>query len=234
MTVPTDPFNFTNGTVADADQVDARFLPLYTALTGALDVDNLLAAVKQKLGLSDAGVVRRGSSIIPTSEVRTNTAFGLMTTPDRVQSLVLPTAGLIHVAYQATWKESVDAAAAADIFVGANQLKTSRAGAVLAPTTLAAFIGGGTADRFCSLATGHQGLLSNQGNAALPGNYTGDVTTGQVVGGGTIGAGIGNVRFGWVSIFAAAGTYDVSVQFKSTSGSVTVQDRKLWVRTEAF
>lgn len=47
MPVPSDPFNFTNGAVADAEQVDARFAPLYAALDGALDHTN--AAVPKGL-----------------------------------------------------------------------------------------------------------------------------------------------------------------------------------------
>lgn len=39
--VPTDPFNFINGATADAEQVDARFAPLYAALAGALDDSNV-------------------------------------------------------------------------------------------------------------------------------------------------------------------------------------------------
>ena len=35
-------------------------------------------------------------------------------------------------------------------------------------------------------------------------------------------------------VFAAAGTYDISVQFKASSGSVTVKNRKLWVWTMGF
>lgn len=45
MPVPADPFDFVNQTVADAEQVDARFAPLYAALDGALDESNL--AVKR-------------------------------------------------------------------------------------------------------------------------------------------------------------------------------------------
>ena len=41
MPVPTDPYNFTNGTPADAEQVDARFALLYAALNGALDASNM-------------------------------------------------------------------------------------------------------------------------------------------------------------------------------------------------
>lgn len=32
----------------------------------------------------------------------------------------------------------------------------------------------------------------------------------------------------------AAGTYDVSVQFKASSGSVTVKERKLWIVSMGF
>ncbi len=38
--IPTDPYNFSAGAVADAEQVDARFAPLYAALNGALDQTN--------------------------------------------------------------------------------------------------------------------------------------------------------------------------------------------------
>lgn len=41
-------------------------------------------------------------------------------------------------------------------------------------------------------------------------------------------------QFGFVVLFAAAGTYDVSVQFKSSSGTVTAKERKLWVWTMGF
>jgi hypothetical protein len=49
MPVPTDPFNFTNGTTADADQVDARFAALYATLAGGLDLTNLAVSLKNGL-----------------------------------------------------------------------------------------------------------------------------------------------------------------------------------------
>jgi hypothetical protein len=61
------------------------------------------------------------------------------------------------------------------------------------------------------------GLVSVAGT----GNTT-EVTTGQVV--GVVGS-----WGGFAVVFAAAGTYDVSVQFKSSVGSVTVKNRHLWV-----
>lgn len=42
MALPTDPYNFTNGATADAEEVDARFAALYAALAaGGLDAEAL-------------------------------------------------------------------------------------------------------------------------------------------------------------------------------------------------
>jgi hypothetical protein len=185
-----------------------------------LSAESLTSAVSAALGLNQNGAIRRGKSIIATSETRTNAAYGLMPTPDRVQNIVLPTDGLIYVAYQATWQESGSGAAAADIFIGGNQLKVT---SDPAPAPLPATIG--IANIFKSLATGSQGLQSNGG--AVP--FTGDVTTGQVVGDAA------TTDMGACVIFAAAGTYDISVQYRANSGqTVTTKNRKLWVWTMGF
>lgn len=83
--------------------------------------------VAAKLGLSQTGDVRRGKSIIATEESRTNTSYGLLATPDRVQSVVLPTDGLLRVTFSALWKEASLGAARAAIFVGGSQLKVDAA-----------------------------------------------------------------------------------------------------------
>lgn len=41
MAVPVDPYTFTNGTVADGLEVNARFNPLYSVLNGGLDSTNM-------------------------------------------------------------------------------------------------------------------------------------------------------------------------------------------------
>lgn len=204
-------------------------------------------------GFNADSVVRRGKVNIATAESRTNTAYGLLTTPDRVQNVVLPTDGLICVGYQATWQESVNGAALASIFVGANQLKAASS-ALSAPVTsrTEASIGSGTTAKDVVLGSHQMGLASlmlDANDAAAA--YTGDVTTGQVIGGGleigynfptTVKDGSNvnqtlttySIVGGPCFIFAAAGTYDISVQFKSTSGSVTVKNRRLWVWTINF
>lgn len=196
--------------------------------------------------IDNANLVRSfGKSIISTTETRTNAAYGLLATPDRVQSVVLPAGGLIAVAFQATWQESVAGAASAAIFVGANQLKV--AGTPLGPVVQAAVIGGELAGGDEALGSFGGGLCSTWFDSGASA-YGGDVTTGQVVGLAAGGTGIatsyngtrvqtpatGGNFAGPCYISAAAGTYDISVQFKASSGIVTVKNRKLWVWTLGF
>lgn len=203
--------------VAAVNNVDAAQI-----VDGTITATELAAAVADALGVNTA-TIRRGKSIIAATETRTNAAYGLMTTPDRVQNVVLPTDGLIYVAYQATWQESVNSASRAAIFVGANQLKLAD-GTLTAPQVQEASNGSGTASIDKPLSTSPRGLTgSGVGGGTV---YGGDVTTGQVVG--------QDFATGICVLFAAAGTYDISVQFKSTSGSVTVKNRRLWVWTLGF
>jgi hypothetical protein len=190
-------------------------------------------------GFTGGSDVRRGKSIIATTESRSSASYGLLTTPDRVQNVILDTDGLILVAFQATWQESVDGAAHAAIFLGANQLKYTTVDNA-SPSAQEASIAGGatTVAKDMVLASCDFGLKSNDGYGSPSGaTYAGDVTTGQVVGGGrgiTTGGAMQFGRFGACHIFAAAGTYDISVQFKASSGSVTAKNRKLWVWTLGF
>lgn len=174
-------------------------------------------------GVSDSTVVRRGTSIIVTEEARTNVAYGLQTTPDRVQSVVLPTNGLIFVAYEALWKSSISSAGAGAIFLGANQVKTQQVGGAL--INLETFTR--QANLYQPLSSTNIGLVSVTSGTSTQS----DTTTGQAV--GFIDAS-GQPWGGFTVIFAAAGTYDVSIQFRATSGSVTVKERKLWVWTMGF
>lgn len=221
MTVPSDPYNFTNGATADGDQVDARFAPLYAALNGALDVDNVLDAVLEKMSLNDGATIRRGKSIIVTSESRTNTAYGTLTTPDQVANVVVPANALLAVYYHATWEQSASTAARAAIFLGSNQVKLATAAGSAAVQEASI---GGTTSPDVLMGTYGGGLIS-----MTAGFYTGDVTTGQIVGGAWA-----TQSPGFAMIFVAAGTYTVSVQFKASAGSVTVKNRKLFVSTVAF
>lgn len=193
---------------------------------GTLTADELRAAELAALGLNSTGVVRRGKANIAAAEARVNTVYGLMPTPDVVTGLVLPTDGLIVVGYQALWQNSVASAGRAAIFIGPTQLKVAPAsgGAGGAPIIQEA-TGNATVNIDAALATD----IANNGlaGAAATANTT-EVTTGQA-----ISRGSGN-NGGPIYVFAAAGTYDVSVQFKSASGSVTAKNRHLWAMAIGF
>ena len=197
----------------------------------------------------DARPKRRGKSIISATETSTSAGYGLLTTPDVVRSVVLPTDGLLKIWYQALWKTDSPGSgnARASIFIGSNQLKVGENDG--APKTQAATSFG---DKYRNLHTSPAGLIGFDASTT----DTTDVTTGQVVGslavawsveiGGsvrTVGSGAwgatsaagANVPFGGpVYIFAAAGTYDISVQFKTSAGTISVKNRKLWVQSIDF
>ncbi|MBJ7348666.1 MAG: hypothetical protein JHC87_08875 [Thermoleophilaceae bacterium] len=198
--------------------------------------EKLTDGVLSKLGLTDTEAVRRGKSIVATTEARSNTAFGLMTTPDRVQGITLPADGLISVAFQAIWQESVANAATAAIFIGPNELVINSAQNTAPSTGFASQATlGGTAGRDSVLATYPMGLSGWDGQGAMASGNSGDATTGQALGGGAkLGTGSNAKAGGICTIFAAAGTYDISIQFKASSGSVTAKNRKLWVWTTSF
>lgn len=167
-------------------------------------------------------ITRRGKSIIAAEESHSSVSYGLLHTPDRVRNVTLPTDGLIIVAYQALVKSDSVAAQAA-IFLGPNQVKAANPGFV--PGGQSALEPGLSPDVYKPLGTFGGGLQMAPANTD-----TGTaVTTGQIVGGV-----VGGSNGGLCALFAAPGTYDVSIQFRSSSGTVTVKDRKLWVWTVGF
>jgi hypothetical protein len=240
----------TDDALRSADNVQAQ-----AAAATQVEVGSVGGAAGVALGLSAdttltrtaAGVMRTngafssgGKSIIATSEARSNTAYGTLTTPDTV-TVTMPTDGLIAVGYQATWQESVQGAAEAAIFIGANQLKAASGNGL--PDAQSAVLGSPISAATPTPLFTFGGGLGSMG--AMGAGYSGDVTTGQIVGGAMPG---GNIRSklaittitqtgaagGGLLVFAAAGSYAVTVQFKASSGSVTAANRKLWVWPLAF
>lgn len=71
MSLPVDPYTFTNGTTADGGQVNARFAQLYAALAaGGLDPTVFAASA---LGSREVGLDVVGVEIAATSQVLTGT-----------------------------------------------------------------------------------------------------------------------------------------------------------------
>lgn len=206
-------------------------------VTGAKIEDNarIIAAI------STAAEKRNGICVVPTDESRTNVAYGTLTTPDLIEDIVVPANGLLMVAFEAQFRcDQVDAGHAA-IFIGANQLKCTQVGQAAAQLQSAPTA---QASNWQQLFSTPIGLAATQGTLSYS-----MVTTGQALGiaSDSVGPG-GNTRYALdnanIKTIAApsggvccvrglaAGTYDVSVQYMATSGTVSARNRKLlaWSR----
>lgn len=225
---PTLP---TSGDPRGPEELDllAALQTILAEFNGNIDLANLSSALQSQFGLTS-----RGKCIVATEESRSSASYGTLTTPDQVSDVVLPADGLIFVAYQALWKYSAGGSPAqAAIFLGANQLKVQELNST-APATQAATCQGSN-NTYTALSTGAHGLVGKGGSSYL--NPSGnDVTTGQLVGVARDQSDpyAYDSGYGACIIFAAAGTYDVSVRFLAPTGSVTAKNRKLWVWTEGF
>lgn len=231
-------FNYTSGNINNLDSGDSLNMldikgPLQDVQTflnsRTFNEDNLPVSLLQRLGLNDSsGQKGRGKSIITQTESRTNVAYGTLTTPDQVAGIVLPTDGIITVSFRAFWSSTVGSAGRAALFLNSTQLKIPQANVAAATSQEAAT--GATANINNWLFSGTTGLSGTDGTT-FGAEGTDAVTTGLVIGGLNVsGAGGG----GHVEIEAAAGTYAVSVQFRATSGTVTVGGRRLRVQAIGF
>jgi hypothetical protein len=195
-----------------------------------------LAKANVSAGVNDGTNKYSGALAVATEQSTVSTSFALLTTPDRIQSIVLPAMGLIHVLYQATWRCTTAGEGYAGIFLGNTQLKRASIANASASDQTAVHMGN-TANKWQPLASFGGGLIGDGGPGAWGvADYPGDVTTGMVVGAelGQDAGGDIDQRGGAAVIFAAAGTYDVSVRFRAGVGTVSVKDRKLWVWVRGF
>lgn len=253
MTAPTYTVPSLGGfNTAEDPKIANALQNIYDILNGNIDSANiannsvsandLLTALAQQLGISNALNTGRGYTAVATEQTTTSTSFVTLATADVVSSVVLPSNGLICVAYQAMWKGSGGAPRAA-IFLNSTQVSVAARNASSVQTQGAAIAG---SSFYNPLATTPLGLASGD---ALGSDYGGDATTGQIIGvapdlGGTTGArfevgGTGaslatSPTGGPCFIFAAAGTYDVSIKFKISAGTLSAKNRKLWVWTMGF
>lgn len=174
----------------------------------------------QQLGLSD-GSVRNAYLGIATSQNSTSTSYGYLSTADRITNVVVPSEALLEIVYKAEWQCTDASQGRAAIFIGSNQLKIPDNSS---PVVQEASQGSSTSVWQVLTTVAGKGLKSDNQS----GSYSGDVSTGMIV--GTVSQGGGPVK-----IYVPAGTYDIGVQYKvQTSGTLSIRDRKLWVRVRKY
>jgi hypothetical protein len=210
--------------------------------------DVLRDALDAHLAVPGAGFAAAGKSIINTAEVCTNGVYDFLGTDDVVNGITMPTDGLLAIWYKAQWRYDGNGGGRAAVFLNNTQLQMAH-GAANSPNVQSAFTGG-TSGKYAVLSTFEGGLAALTARDDVA---SGDVSTGQIVGGASdftwdllaeVGTEAGTIAentrvyFGGpVWVFAAAGTYNVGVKFKRTGAvgaSITVRNRKLWVASLAF
>jgi hypothetical protein len=147
-------------------------------------------------------------TIITAEQSREGTSFATLSTADEIKNIVLPPNGLIQIFFVAKVKSSVSSAGQVTAFLGSNQILQSNNAPVFAYTN---------SIEYASIGTSPGGLQTVNNSAPW-------VTTGQTLGRSEAYPGGG----GPMTSFAAAGTYNLTIQYKASSGSVTAKERKLW------
>lgn len=226
MTDVTLPTPESNPGKAEWSEVFANDKALREVVNGELDNSNLSG----EAGITAANLAASAKpftwytpKVIATEESRTNATFGTLTTADEIKEVKLAENGLILVIYEALWKESSAGLGRAGIFLNETivEKQTNSTPSEQFGVTDAANVG-----KFRYLGTaGGAGLKGDLASGAID-ESPAPVTTGNLVGQGSVlGSGLPSL------IEAAAGTYKISIRVKSSSGSVTMKNRKLWVAT---
>jgi hypothetical protein len=183
-------------------KIKGSLITLRDGINALLNSENKIPSAS----LAESKLTWYTPKVIATEESRTNTAFGTLTTADEIKSVVLPENGLLLIRFTALVKSSVEGNGRVALFLGTNQLKLP---GVTVPVVSEVSTSG---TNFSTIAPGPAGLVRLNG--------TSYVTTGMTL--SDSGGGVCEVE-------AAAGTYNVSVQYKAASGSVTAKERKLYV-----
>lgn len=220
------PATLTPGTPEDITDVDDNLKAIRDVVNGLLDGGNitdatlgsadLTTALAQVLGVTSGGVTRRGKSVIATEESRTDVAYGTLTTPDRVLAVNVPADSLLRIVFFALVKCSVNNAGRVGLFIGGNQLKAVDGDGAPAVQEVDPSEAGGTDfTDYGTVYTTSSGLVAIQasGDASL-------VTTGLAI--------------GEIVVPVAAGSYDVEMRYKASSGSITAKERSLFVEAHSY
>lgn len=221
-------FTIATGGQRNASQLQSNFTDIRSVVNGGLDADNLSTATGQALALSQTGAVRRGKSIIATSESIAGTSYAALTTPDSVASIVVPTNGVLWVSFWCQMTKSVGGAsetASVGLFLGANQARSrfgvapasGVSGGLFETTVFSTFVPSASAAVFTDYVDSAMANLPSGSGAPAD-----DTTNGHPVG-------------AFVPIAVTAGTYTVQMRFKKTAGAtVAVATRRLFVKAEAY
>lgn len=189
------------------------------------DLGNQIETIMDKVGVSETSRIRRGASVITGTDTITSSSYAVMTTPDQVSSIFLPTDGLLVIAASMIWGAASSATPFAALFIGSNQLKIPITGAAPAVQEVSSING----TNFQALSTSPTGLITTNFGASI------DKGINTILAIAAKDAPQGTPKWGGFTIVeAASGTYDISVRFKAATGTVSAKQRSLYVYSIGF
>lgn len=234
---PTLP---TSGDPRGSEELDvlSALQTLLAEFNGNISQANLSSALQSQFGITS-----RGKCIVDDEQSRSNSSYGKLSTPDEVTNVVVPDGALVCLTYSALVKESSNAAAGIAVFIGSNQLKWIDPIQATPQAQEAQIEHADGPNNYSFLSSGPFGLMCDFAYTApstgdqVP--HTGFVSTGFALNAMyryTNGSDVYVQQNGGILVIEglAAGTYDISVQFKASTGSVTAKLRKLRVWVEGF
>jgi hypothetical protein len=188
---------------------------------GAIGAQNLTPALASDLGINAGANTGRGVTNVAAAQSTSSTTPVFLSTPDQVTGITLATSGLIKVNYIAQAKVSAG--------LGSIGLYINNGGGWVAVAYPIANNATTPVNGTLAATSSHYSPIILAGNAFVSYNSTTTdstfVTTGMALGGASAGPCI---------IMAAAGTYSIGVQWSDAAGTITAQNRSLWVETVNF
>lgn len=203
----------------------------------AVTANKFADSVAQFTGVTTASGTRRGYNRHDTTDdsvsypvvTTTSTSFGVLDAHDQINNVVVPSnGGLVFVVYRALWKlAGATGPAKVTLFVGSQQLRSvahdqvtpvsvaeslSQTGTNWSPLTSTPTGAGGGSGMFGSKpSTSSNSSVDN----TLPQAWSSDDT----------------IRWAPAVFEAPGGTYNISIQYKVTDGTLSVKDSRLriWV-----
>jgi hypothetical protein len=184
----------------------------------AVGVQELDGTVNDLLGVSESSTVRRGNFVRAAQDNLASATYQKMGNADEVINIAVPATSLLHIMYRAEWSKSDSGATAtAAIFLDGDQLKYTPAPGPATAPAVQEIANSENNIVWKPLYTDEGGITQSTASS----NYSGDASsTGQVV------------KFTTVEV--DTGTYDVSVRFKVSAGTVSARYRSLYVWTAQY
>jgi hypothetical protein len=206
--------------------VTAKGIPILTSSDQGLPTPNVQSYLQTLATALDARIEHVGSSYNANPDSVSSTSYANPSSSfDRVQNIIVPTDGLLVVGFAGLWKVSAASTMGAALFIGANQLKNLNTASGGAPILAEGTNTTAGATSYGFMHSGRQGI----GVGSAPATDTTLVNTGMILYEPTT-----STDGGLCYISVAAGTYDVSVKYKISTGTLTVKERRLWVHSVQY